>query len=26
MGIIKPQVQGKADMSQISQIIKSKLA
>jgi uncharacterized protein YqeY len=26
MGIIKPQVQGKADMSQISQMIKSKLA
>lgn len=25
MGIIKPQVQGKADMSQISQIIKNKL-
>ncbi len=26
MGIIKPQVQGKADMSQISQLIKSKLS
>ncbi|MFK5985878.1 MAG: GatB/YqeY domain-containing protein [Pseudomonadota bacterium] len=25
MGLIKPQVQGKADMSQISQLIKSKL-
>ncbi len=25
MGILKPQVQGKADMSQISQLIKSKL-
>jgi len=26
MGILKPQVQGKADMSQISQLIKSKLS
>jgi uncharacterized protein len=26
MGVIKPQVQGKADMSQISQLIKNKLS